>query len=48
MPFQLAFTLNRRGHFALDQRLRQRLPRIVLAALAMGALLLAGKHASGR
>jgi putative peptidoglycan lipid II flippase len=42
--FQLAFTLNRRGHFALDQRLRQRLPRIVLAALAMGALLLAGKH----
>lgn len=38
---QLGLTLSRRGHFALDERLAQRLPRIILASLAMGALLLA-------
>lgn len=36
----LALTLTRQGHYAPDQRLRQRLPRIILASLAMGAILL--------
>lgn len=39
---QLGVTLTRRGYFTADQRLRQRLPRIVLAGLLMGALLLGG------
>jgi len=33
--------LHRRGHFALDRRAQRGLPRIVLAALGMGLLLLA-------
>jgi putative peptidoglycan lipid II flippase len=32
-------TLHRRGQFILDQRCRERLPRIAFASLAMGALL---------
>ncbi len=39
----LAVTLARRGLFALDERSRRRLPRIVLSAVAMGGLLLGGK-----
>ncbi|MFO1121603.1 MAG: murein biosynthesis integral membrane protein MurJ [Hyphomicrobiales bacterium] len=42
--FQLGFTLNRRKHFALDDRLRRRLPRILLSALVMGAMLLLASH----
>jgi putative peptidoglycan lipid II flippase len=38
----LAVTLSRRGLFALDERSRKRLPRIVLSGLLMGGLLLAG------
>jgi len=38
----LAVTLGRRGLFALDERCRKRLPRIVVSALLMGGLLLAG------
>jgi putative peptidoglycan lipid II flippase len=38
----LAITLSRRGLFTLDQRSRQRLPRIIASAVLMGALLLAG------
>ena len=38
----LAVTLSRRGHFTLDERLQRRLPRIVVSAAAMGALLLGG------
>jgi putative peptidoglycan lipid II flippase len=38
----LAFILYRRGHFAMDDRLKRRLPRIVLASAGMaGALVLA-------
>jgi len=33
--------LRRRGHFALDRRARRSLPRMLAAALGMGALLLA-------
>lgn len=36
-------TLVRRGHFALDARLRRRAPRLMLAALAMGAALWFGQ-----
>ncbi len=36
----LIAVLLRRGHFALDRRARRALPRILLAALGMGALLL--------
>ena len=36
-------TLVKRGHFALDERLRRRAPRLALAALAMGAVLWAGQ-----
>jgi len=36
----LTAVLNRRGQFALDQRARRALPRILLAALGMGVLLL--------
>jgi putative peptidoglycan lipid II flippase len=35
----VGFLLYRRGHFALDARARRILPRIVLAALGMGAVL---------
>ena len=35
----LAFILHRRGHFALDQPARRRLPRILLAAAIMAAAL---------
>jgi putative peptidoglycan lipid II flippase len=41
----LGITLSRRGLFTLDERTRKRLPRIVAAALLMGALLLAGAWA---
>lgn len=41
----LGVTLSRRGLFSLDERSRKRLPRIVLSALLMGALLLAGAWA---
>jgi len=40
---QLAMTLWRRGHYAPDERLRRRLPRIIGSGLVMGALLLAGQ-----
>jgi putative peptidoglycan lipid II flippase len=36
----LIAVLNRRGHFALDRRLRRALPRILMAGFGMGALLL--------
>ena len=36
--------LLRRGHFAFDRRSRRSLPRIVLAALGMGAVLLAAER----
>lgn len=36
----LILVLGRRGHFTLDRRTRRALPRILLAALGMGALLL--------
>ena len=32
-------TLRKRGHFAADQRLKRRAPRLAMAALAMGAVL---------
>ena len=38
----LIFTLMRRSQFTIDQRSRERLPRIVASALGMGALLLWG------
>jgi putative peptidoglycan lipid II flippase len=38
----LGLTLGRYGHFTADERLRDRLPRIIAASLVMGALLLAG------
>ena len=38
----LGITLSRRGYFVMDDRLRNRLPRIILAGLIMGGLLLAG------
>jgi putative peptidoglycan lipid II flippase len=38
----LGWVLRRRGQLAFDQRLRRRLPRIVLATLAMTGLLVAG------
>ena len=44
MPGLLAVTLGRRGLFALDERCRKRLPRIVASALLMGGLLLAGNR----
>lgn len=43
--FLLAFFLRRRGHFAIDRRLRTRFFRIVLATLAMTAVLFAGIEA---
>lgn len=39
---QLGLALSRRGHFALDDRLKRRLPRIILSGLLMGVLLLVG------
>lgn len=41
----LIAVLRRRGHFALDARARRALPRILLAALGMGALLLLLEYA---
>ncbi|MBC8038358.1 MAG: murein biosynthesis integral membrane protein MurJ, partial [Rhizobiales bacterium] len=38
----LGVTLSRRGYYVMDERLQNRLPRIVLSGLAMGALLLVG------
>ncbi len=38
----LGGVLHRRGHLAIDRRLRQRAPRMVLASALMGALLWAG------
>lgn len=40
----LAWVLARRGHLHLDTLLRQRLPRMALAALAMAAMLYAMEH----
>jgi putative peptidoglycan lipid II flippase len=40
----LIAVLRRRGHFALDRRARRALPRILLAAFGMGALLLLLQH----
>jgi putative peptidoglycan lipid II flippase len=40
----LIAVLRRRGHFALDRRARGALPRILLAAFGMGALLLLLQH----
>lgn len=40
----LIAVLGKRGHFAADRRLRRALPRILLAAFGMGALLLLLKH----
>jgi putative peptidoglycan lipid II flippase len=37
---QLGVTLVRLGHFTADERLRNRVPRMIAASLAMGALLL--------
>src|SRR5262249_42902389 len=37
----LALTLARRRHYAPDEKLRSRLPRIIMASLGMGAVLLA-------
>ena len=39
---QLGVTLSRRGFYAPDERLKQRLPRILISGLAMGLLLLGG------
>jgi putative peptidoglycan lipid II flippase len=41
---QLGLTLVRLGHFTADERLRNRLPRMIAASLAMGALLLVGYY----
>jgi putative peptidoglycan lipid II flippase len=41
----LTLVLRRRGHFALDRRARRALPRILVAALGMGALVLFLYHA---
>ena len=38
----LATELTRRGHYRLDDRLKARLPKILLCAVAMGLLLLLG------
>jgi putative peptidoglycan lipid II flippase len=38
----LGITLHRRGLFALDERSRKRLPRIIASAMLMGTLLFAG------
>ncbi len=39
----LYYTLGRRGHFVVDAQLAQRLPRLAVAAVAMGAALYAGE-----
>ena len=41
---QLGLTLARRGHFNLDDRLRRRLPRMLISGFVMGAILLGGYH----
>jgi len=40
----LVVMLHRRRHFALDRQARRSLPRIVLAALGMGVVLIAAEH----
>lgn len=40
----LAYILHRRGHFALDARIRRRAPRLLAASAALGGLLIAGQH----
>ena len=40
----LAVILHRRGTFTMDDRLRRRAPRILLASLAMAAVLLGAEH----
>ncbi|MEW5729927.1 MAG: murein biosynthesis integral membrane protein MurJ [Pseudomonadota bacterium] len=42
----LAWILRKRGFFAVDRRLKSRAPRILLAALLMGAVLAAAEHYS--
>jgi putative peptidoglycan lipid II flippase len=37
--WMLYHTLRKRGHFEADQRLRRRVPRLAIAAIAMGAAL---------
>ena len=39
----LGLTLSRRGHFDLDDRLRGRLPRILVSGFLMGGILLGGR-----
>lgn len=39
---QLGMTLTRRGHYAADDRLKSRLPRMIASGLLMGLLLLGG------
>src|SRR3546814_20599538 len=39
----LYLTLVKRGHFAADAQLRRRLPRLAVAAAAMGGVLYAGE-----
>lgn len=40
----LGWLLHRRGHWQADATLRSRLPRMLAASLAMGAIILAGAH----
>ena len=40
----LVVMLRRRGHFAIDRQARRRLPRIALAALGMGVLLVVAEE----
>jgi len=40
----LVVMLRRRGHFAIDRQARRRLPRIALAALGMGVLLVVAEQ----
>ncbi|MBI3673970.1 MAG: murein biosynthesis integral membrane protein MurJ [Rhizobiales bacterium] len=44
---QLGLTLSRRGHFGMDERFRERAPRIVVSALLMGLGLVAAAWAMG-
>ena len=42
----LGVVLARRGHYSPDDRLRRRIPRIILSSLVMGAILIAGNRLS--
>jgi putative peptidoglycan lipid II flippase len=44
----LLVLLHRRGHFAFDRRARRALPRILLAALGMGGVVVALEHVLAR